>query len=71
MKNCNENETSTLWNDPIADARKEQIIFKEFTKEESLAINNRLNKSIEASLLESRREEAKALEHASRAFLTF
>jgi len=60
-----------LWNDPIADARKEQKIVKEFSKEESQAINNRLNKSIEASLFESRREEAKALEHASRAFLTF
>ncbi len=60
-----------LWNDPITEQRKNEKIVKSFTADETREIKDRLNKSFEEADRISRRAEAIAIEHASRAFLTF
>ena len=60
-----------LWNDPVEKQKENQKILKTFSVEESRAIDERINKSIADADRISRRNEANAMENASRAFLTF
>lgn len=59
------------WSNPVKELDKDKVIIKTLTSTETKEVNNRINEKIQKADRVSRRNESKAAENASKAFVTF
>lgn len=59
------------WSNPVKELDKDKVIIKTLSVAETKAVNDRINEKILQADRVSRRDESKAAENASKAFVTF
>ncbi len=60
-----------LMYDPVKEMRSSATVIRTFSVEETISINSRIDNAVAEADRSSKRDEAIAIEKASRAFLTF
>lgn len=59
------------WSNPVKELDKNKVVIKTLTSTETKEVNERINEKIQKADRVSRRNESKAAENASKAFVTF
>ena len=53
-----------LWHDPIGESKKNTVILKEFSKDESVRIDKRINKAIQKAVRKEKRRWSKFMSNS-------
>jgi uncharacterized membrane protein YfhO len=59
------------WSNPVKELDKDKVVLKSLSSVQTRKVNERIQQKIEKADRISRRNESKAVENASRAFVTF
>lgn len=59
------------WSNPVKELDKDKVVLKSLSSAQTRKVNERIQQKIEKADRISRRNESKAVENASRAFVTF
>lgn len=59
------------WSNPVKELDENKVVIKTFTSAETKEVNDRISEKIQMADRISRKNESKAAENASKAFVTF